>query len=302
MRRHALIALVAVLAAGAWLTFVNRFAVVGFIEEHVEAVVASPAVVQPTGRYWRSIDAPRAVVWATGDGDARRASRRLVDRIARDRPDLLLYLGDVYERGTAGDYARNFAPSWGRLARRTAPTPGNHEWPESGEGYGPYWHSVTGRRMPSYYALHVAGWEVLALNSQAPHDDDSAQLRWLGQRAAHPVRCRLAFWHRPRYSAGVAHGDATDVAPLWDALRGRTDIVVTAHDHNLQRLRRADGIAQFVSGAGGRELNGVHRGDRRLAFAAVTHGALRLVLRRGAADYSFVTAGGRVLDAGTVRC
>lgn len=46
-----------------------------------------------------------------------------------------------------------------------------------------------------------------------------------------PGTCRLA-WHRPRFTAGK-HADARDVAPLWEALRGRAKIVVNGHDHNM---------------------------------------------------------------------
>ena len=59
----------------------------------------------------RSVPGDTATLWAVGDGDAGRASRALVDRIAADRPDRLLYLGDVYERGTAADFRENYAPS-----------------------------------------------------------------------------------------------------------------------------------------------------------------------------------------------
>jgi hypothetical protein len=40
-----------------------------------------------------------------------------------------------------------------------------------------------------------------------------------------------------------------------------------------------------------------------VAFADDAHfGALRLRLRRGVADHAFVTAGGRTVDRGRVRC
>ncbi len=63
-----------------------------------------------------------------------------------------------------------------------------------------------------------------------------------------------------------------------------------------------DGITSFIAGAGGHSRYGV-RADRRLAFADSRHdGALRLRLRRGNASYAFVSAGGRVLDRGSLRC
>ena len=64
-----------------------------------------------------SINRPRAVVWAVGDGgtDSPQASR-LASSIARAGADRLLYLGDVYPEGTRADFEENYAPNYGRLA------------------------------------------------------------------------------------------------------------------------------------------------------------------------------------------
>ena len=246
-----------------------------------------------------------AVVWAVGDGaDGSARARSVARTIARDRPERLLYLGDVYERGTAAEFRRNFGGVYGSLARVTEPTPGNHEWARRRQGYYPYWRRIRGRALQPWYRLTLAGWEIFTLNSEAAHGRGSSQLRWLRRRLrSGSGDCRLAFWHRPRYSAGLVHGDAPDVAPLWSALRGRFRLALNGHEHDMQRLRRRDGITQFVSGAGGRARYGLRRGDRRLAFGrADRNGALRILLRPGAATLEFRAAGGAVLDRSRVRC
>ncbi|HEX2084575.1 MAG TPA: metallophosphoesterase [Solirubrobacteraceae bacterium] len=244
------------------------------------------------------------VVWAVGDaatpGDAPRPLARL---IARSRVDRLLYLGDVYERGTPAEFRRHYDPLYGRLARRTSPVVGNHEHANRRRGYERYWRRKTGNRPPPWYGTLVGGWELLALDSELPHGPRSEQVRWLRDVLRGSTTCRIAYWHRPRFSAGEVHGDQPDTAPLWSALRGRAVAVVSGHDHNLQRLRPVDGIVQFVSGAGGRDLYAVDERDERLAFADDERfGALRLVLRPGSADWSFVADDGGVLDRGTLRC
>ena len=116
-----------------------------------------------------------------------------------------------------------------------------------------------------------------------------------------PGTCRLAFWHHPRLNAGKHH-DEPGVAPLWDALRGHATIVVAGHDHNMQRFRPVDGIAQYVSGAGGHGRYRL-RDDRRLAFGNDRdYGALRIELSPGRARLVFVSAAGKILDVSTVRC
>jgi hypothetical protein len=253
----------------------------------------------------RSLPGARATIWAVGDGaDGGDAARAVVRRIAAGRPDRLLYLGDVYERGTAGDFRDHYAPTYGRLARITAPTPGNHDWPRHRGGYDPYWQRALRRtRTAAWYAFRAAGWTILSIDSETAHDRGSPQGRWLRSQLRAPGTCRIAFWHRPRFSAGTHHGDQPDMAPVWDALRGHTAIVLAGHEHDMQRMHPIDGITSFVSGAGGHSHYGLRRDDPRLAFGDDSaDGALRLSLRRGAASYAFVSADGRVLDHGILRC
>lgn len=243
-----------------------------------------------------------AELWALGDGAADTGGARAVAaRIAAANPARVLYLGDVYESGSPDDFARHFRRLYGRLLSRTDPTPGNHEWPSHRIGYDPFWRRVTHQPTPPWYSFEVGGWRLLSLNGETP--DDPVQLRWLRRKlAARGGTCTLAFWHRPRFSAGT-HGDQEDIAPLWDLVRGRAALVLNGHDHDYQRLKPIDGVTEIVAGAGGRSHYRVNRGDHRLAFADDRHfGALRVRLRPGSARLAFVTAAGRVLDRSSVRC
>lgn len=271
--------------------------------------MAAPAVTRP---FVPDLPGERVVLWAVGDsadGSARAA--RVAAAVPAD-PELFLYLGDVYDSGTAAEYARRYAPLYDRLAAVTAPCPGNHEWGNHAEGYDRYWRAARGIAPPPWYAFRAAGWLLLSLNTEAL---GSAQDEWLeGQLAAseEPV---LAFWHRPRWSAGE-HGDQPDVDRLWSAVRGRARLVLSGHDHNLQRFKPVDGITQLVVGAGGRSSYRLTRswrrhlparlgrrfaGDSRLAFGDdVNDGVLRVELEPGRARFAFLGVDGRVLDAGEV--
>jgi hypothetical protein len=243
------------------------------------------------------------VVWAVGDGAAGTpAAAALGRRIAADRPARVLYLGDVYENGTAAEFRDHMAGAYGALLDRMLPTPGNHEWPNHLAGYDPYWRAVTGAPTPPWYAVRLGAWRVLSLNSEAPHAAHDAQVRWLRRQLGGGSTCRLAFWHRPRFSAGL-HGDQHDVAPLWDAVAARAALVLNGHDHGLQRLRPIAGTTELVSGAGGRGHYAIDAGDRRLAFADDrADGAVRIVLRPRRADVAFVDLHGRVLDRTGIAC
>src|SRR5205085_1466889 len=152
-----------------------------------------------------------------------------------------------------------------RLARRTAPTAGNHEWDNHDEGYDPYWRRVHGTRPPLAYAFRIAGWQVLSVNSEADGAARGRQVRWLRRRVAAGGNCRIAYWHTPRFSAGDAHGDAPRNDDLWEAVLGRARLVLGGHDHDMQRFEPVRGTRQFVSGAGGRGLYPLDASDPRLA-------------------------------------
>lgn len=86
-------------------------------------------------------------------------------------------------------------------------------------------------------------------------------------------------------------------------MRGRARLVLNAHDHNMQELRRRDGVTALITGAGRRSHYPLNRSDPRLAWADDrTEGALRLQLRPGRADYAFIAAGGRVLRRSAATC
>ena len=265
----------------------------------------APPATPSANQAFRSPADPEAPanVWAIGDGAKdTRAAKALASMVAGQRPDRFLYLGDVYELGSATEFSSNFTGVYGELAKITAPTPGNHDWPAHREGYDPFWQRVTGAPTPPWFALRVGGWRLISLNSEAAHGPGSEQQRWLErQLRAEDGTCTIAFWHRPRFSAG-GHTDQADMAPIWDALRGHATLVLSGHDHNLQRFAPIDELTQYVVGAGGKSHYGLDR-DPRLRFGDdQADGALHLALRPGAAALEIVTAEGRILDRSSASC
>jgi len=101
----------------------------------------------------------------------------MASMIAARHVDKFLYLGDVYESGSSGDYAQTYDPSYGLLKAITAPTPGNYEWIPRAGGYNPYWAAVHGSAPPSYYSFRVGRWQFLDLNSEDPHGQPSPSAR-----------------------------------------------------------------------------------------------------------------------------
>lgn len=265
------------------------------------AALLAVAAVPPPG----ALAAGAGVVWAVGDGaDGGANGRAVADLIGSGRIDRFVYLGDVYQRGTASEFRLNYEPLFGRFNPIAAPVIGNHEWANRATGYLPYWRVARGgTEMPLRYALVVGGWQLIALDSSTPADE--AQLRFL-ERRLRPSRfgnCRIGIVHNPRWSAGPNHGDDPAQQPLWSRLRGRARLVLAGHEHNMQRMRPSKGTRLLISGAGGKNLAPPSPGYRRAAFTDAGHyGALRLALRPGRAVAQFVAVGGQVLDRSVTRC
>jgi hypothetical protein len=143
------------------------------------------------------------MVWAVGDGAIGTGRARAVAAtVEAGRPDAFLYLGDVYEYGTASDFAHHYDTVYAPLRGITLPTPGNHDWARRRVGYDPYWARTAGGTPPPWYAVTIGGWRVLSLNSEAPHGPRSAQVRWLRRQVARPGTCRLA-WSDDRHDGAL---------------------------------------------------------------------------------------------------
>jgi hypothetical protein len=239
--------------------------------------------------------------------------------LVAERDGTVATLGDTaYESGTPAEFARCYAPSWGRFRDRTRPAPGNHDYEtRGGAGYHGYFGAAAGTAGQGWYSYELGGWHVVVLNSNCDAvgcGPGSAQERWLrADLAAHPVRCTLAYWHHPRFSSGL-HGSTDAVAPLYAALyEAGADVVLAGHDHDYERFVPLDpagmpdprrGIRTFVVGTGGRSFYPFPlRRTGSEAQIGESFGILVLTLAAGSYRWEFVPVPGRdVRDAGSGAC
>jgi len=228
--------------------------------------------------------------------------------------DVVLTLGDnAYDAGTPSEFSSCYAPSWGRRLSVTRPSPGNHDYATSGaRGYFGYFGAAAGPSTAGYYSFDVGAWHLVALNSEIDAGSSSPQMAWLrADLAATSKRCVVAYWHKPRFTAGRYH-DFTQYTALWQALHAAgAEIVLNGHDHNYQRFVSmtpagvADpaGIRQFVVGTGGVGHYALRPDSRREAGVSGVFGVLRLALSESSYEWRFLpVAGGSYADAGSGTC
>jgi hypothetical protein len=254
-------------------------------------------------------------VGVVGDGaGGEPGETRVVNMIASWNPNLFLYLGDVYERGTIAEFHNWYAPDtlYGRFRSITDPTVGNHEYIlGTDNAYTAYWDNI-----PDYYSFDAGGWHFISLNSnrsKVPLGPDSAQYQWLQNDLAQDrSKCTAVYFHHPFVSIGKEGGTAA-LVDIWKLMaQYHVTLVLNGHDHEYQRWVPLDGNAQpspdgmteFIVGTGGHSLTPFVTSDNRVAASMQkVFGALRLQLNPTSADFSYMRADtGAVVDSGTVSC
>jgi hypothetical protein len=266
---------------------------------------------------------PVAVLVGAGDiADCASTGDEATAALLRSIDGTVFTLGDnVYENGTADEFARCYAPSWGHpsILERTRPVAGNHDYnsPDA-RPYFEYFGAPAGSPGEGWYAYDHGGWRAYVLNSNCAQvggcGEGSAQVRWLrGDLAANPRRCAVAMWHHPRFSSGE-HGDDNATAALWRTLQeSGAELVLVGHDHHYERFApqtasgEADpgrGLVQFVVGTGGRRLYDIRNvRANSVVRENETHGVLRLRLAPDSWSFDFIPVAGRTFtDSGSGTC
>ena len=284
----------------------------------VTNVPANPNHFQPTNGRDAASGSP-FIVAAGGDGaSGQSTSDRVVDLLHTFNPNLFLYLGDVYERGTKEEFYNWYgvgSSSFSFLRSITDPTVGNHEYLTTGAaGYYDFWNNI-----PKYYSFNANGWHFISLNSNTsyvPGAVGSAQYNWLqNDLAGLPSQtCTVVFYHHPLYNIG-SEGNATGMTAIWQLLaKYHVDIVLNGHDHDYQRWKPLDGngalngngITEFVAGGAGHGLQTSTRTDSRVAYSndqnPTAFGLLLLQLNSRGANYNYRNISGAVLDSGVIPC
>ena len=243
------------------------------------------------------------------DGGVPQATARLLDSI----DGTIVALGDnAYPSGTAENYHTCYDTSWGRHKARTRPVPGNHEYDTgSPTAYFDYFGANAGAPGVGFYSYDLGNWHVVALNSNIAVGARSAQAAWLrSDLSANASRCTIAYWHFPLFSSSK-HGNNEQMRDLWRILYDAgADIVLAAHDHVYERFAPQDGdgnadpaagIREFVVGTGGAPpypfVDVKPNSEVRLS----ENGVLRLALKAGTYDWTFIPVNGAG-DAGSGTC
>src|SRR5262245_65086399 len=124
--------------------------------------------------------------------------------------------------------------------------------------------------MPAPYYTFTAGpMQFFAMDT---NEVSEAQLLWLKDELAKSrANWKLVYGHHPIYSAGAHEDNPGLIRRLLPVLKGRADVYLAGHDHDLQHLKAEDGVHFFVAGGGGAGIRKIEMGPRSL-FAKSEYG------------------------------
>ena len=241
-------------------------------------------------------------------------------KLIEQNPGTVMAIGDLaYPDGTKENF-ECYDKTWGRFKSRTRPAVGNHEFHSTGATfYFQYFGDVAGSSQDGFYSYELGAWHIVVLNSECVQvggcDAGSRQEKWLrADLKAHPTACTLAYFHKPLFSSGGAHGDDPEIKPLWQALyEANVDVVVNGHDHDYERFAPQDpdgksdakrGIREFVAGTGGKNQRPFGPPHPNSEIRNTDgFGVLKFTLRSNGYDWQFIPEAGKTFtDSGSGVC
>jgi hypothetical protein len=215
--------------------------------------------------------------FGNGSGEQREVAGAMLKYHRQTPFDFAITLGDnFYGAGMESPADPRWRTWWEELYTpldiKFYATLGNHDWGLDDSpaaeilyaGQSPSW------RMPAPYYTFAAGpVQFFALDT---NEVSEAQLLWLKDELAKSrATWKLVYGHHPIYSAGAHEDNQGLIRRLLPLLKGRADIYLAGHDHDLQHLKAEDGVHFFVAGGAGAGLRQPKPGPRSL-FAKAAHG------------------------------
>jgi hypothetical protein len=217
--------------------------------------------------------------FGTRGEDQHKVAKAMVDEHRKKPFDFGITLGDNFYVNLANTDDPNwrlaFEDLYGPMNITFYPCFGNHDW----GGEYPAIELAYSRKnshwsFPAPYYTYTAGpvqFFVLNIQFEGPWPSVSAlQLRWLKtQLEESKAKWKVVYGHPPIYTTDYGVPDL--ITGLLPVLKGRADVYISGHVHNLEQHKPVDGVNLFVIGSSGRGEVPVHD-DPGTLFAKEAYG------------------------------
>lgn len=252
----------------------------------------------------------RVRVLAFGDfGDGGSRQQQIAEAMRRahadKRFDLAITLGDnFYPAGmptpTDGRWRREFDRLYGPLHLPIFASLGNHDWVLADSPAAEILHSGSsdGWRMPAGRYSFVAGpVQFFALDTNLV---TRAELDWLdAELGRSKARWKVVYGHHPIHADGPYGDDHALEERLLPILRGRANLYICGHEHDLEHLAPDGGVHFVIAGGGGAGTYPIKPSPRSL-FAASKNGFAVIEADRKTLSVSLVDGDLKVLHRFTI--
>ena len=200
-------------------------------------------------------NAPISIAFVSDWGTGTPLARNVMRRIAEQKPDVLIHLGDVYYSGTHKEMDEHFLSivrEYLPASTRVFNLAGNHDLYAGGAGY--YWLIDELGQPASYFCLRNQHWQILAIGAPpeagSPHKALSAipsidpqEVQWhQHQIENYADRKTVMLSHYQLFTASGNIGRTPDNRPLalnpvlYEAFKPHLadiDLWLWGHEHNL---------------------------------------------------------------------
>jgi hypothetical protein len=187
----------------------------------------------------------------------------IADNILRDKPDLLLTVGDnVYFNGLESEFQKKWDPPelFGKLRENLVvrPSIGNHDVRKAPD-VEPYFKRFPELDKARFYSFDDKGVHFVSIDSTESLSPDSPQFKWLDRDlSASNADWKVLYFHHPLNPGNVgfsANPNMGYLAPM--IAKYGVDLILTGHEHNYQRSKplNDNGTIEVITGGGGESLH-----------------------------------------------
>jgi acid phosphatase type 7 len=213
--------------------------------------------------------------------DTRPGPRKfLAQKVAEEKPDLLLLTGDMpFHGGDPADWRvyREETAAWTQQRLRIFPTAGNHEQVSDRRGLENYFAAYPQIDHHLWYSVQLGNIYLITLDTENFLSRGGEQRNWLESQLAHiPPSTDFVFFlfHIPLVSdlqtafvLGIPDAPTLDLRHYLEGCAARSHakfVVFNGHIHNYERFE-INGITHVISGGGGARPYPIFiRGDQDL--------------------------------------
>ena len=210
-----------------------------------------------------------------------RVRKWLAERVAEEKPQLLLLTGDMPFIGSRSNdwyVFQSETASWHAANILTFPAPGNHEMRnDPAQGIKNYLDNFPAIKRHRFYSALVGNVEVISLDMNLPNGRSSEQAHWFTDQLEHlPAQVDFLFilyhlpWMADQQSQVFVDLPSKGCIQLREMLEARLTkihaqvVVFNGHIHNYERFEKK-GVEYVITGGGGAEPYPIlFRGDADL--------------------------------------